>query len=128
MARDCPQTVSSTKTTATATMSSQEPYIDSHCHLEYVFQKLRLHADNKSLFAKLCQSEKFPANFAGCISVFWYAITCWQSQTRTNALAATQRHCRRVWACGSKLTTRPRDSTDIACRELLAEEKIWGGE
>jgi TatD DNase family protein len=34
-----------------------------------VFQKLRI-KDNKSLFTKLCQSEKFPANFAGCISVF----------------------------------------------------------
>jgi hypothetical protein len=45
-----------------------------------VFQKLKLH--DQSLFTKLCTVEKFPANFHGCISVFWYAIAARDAYSR----------------------------------------------
>jgi len=38
-------------------------YIDTHCHLDYIFQKMRINS-----FDKL--KKHFPDNFAGCISIY----------------------------------------------------------
>ena len=58
IATDKPTEVSFPKCTAT--------FIDTHCHLEYVFERYR-HSGNLTAFKTRCP---FPVNFEGCITTF----------------------------------------------------------
>lgn len=45
---------------------SRVPFIDTHCHLDYMFVKERHHTSFKSFI----QKKDFPYNFSGCITCF----------------------------------------------------------
>lgn len=41
-------------------------FIDTHCHLEYVFERFR----HQGTFAQFASSNNYPGNFGGCITTF----------------------------------------------------------
>ena len=50
--------------------ASDIDYIDSHCHIDLLFQRYNY----RGPFSKFSLSNKFPANFAGCVAIFCYPI------------------------------------------------------
>lgn len=42
------------------------PFVDTHCHLEYVFEKYK----HRGSFSDFARSRHYPANFEGCIASF----------------------------------------------------------
>ena len=51
---------------AASTGGQVPPYIDTHCHLEYVFSRYH----HQGSFGEFTQSHTYPDNFEGCISTF----------------------------------------------------------
>ena len=47
-------------------IESTVPFIDTHCHLQYLYERYR-HANS---FTDFCSQLKYPENFEGCISSF----------------------------------------------------------
>lgn len=47
-------------------IESTVPFIDTHCHLQYLYERYR----HQSSFADFCSRMKYPDNFEGCISSF----------------------------------------------------------
>lgn len=42
------------------------PFVDTHCHLEYVFDRY----EHRGSFSQFSEMQKYPKNFDGCISTF----------------------------------------------------------
>lgn len=59
--RDCPK-----GNNAPVKIDSAVPFIDTHCHLEYLYERYR----HEGSFPDFCARLKYPANFEGCISSF----------------------------------------------------------
>jgi TatD DNase family protein len=47
---------------------SHHPYVDTHCHLEYILQRYKCVGPDG--FQQLQQKQPFPPNFEACVSVF----------------------------------------------------------
>ncbi|KAL5251937.1 hypothetical protein ACHWQZ_G014917 [Mnemiopsis leidyi] len=55
-----------TKCRANQFPESKVPFIDSHCHIDYLFVRER----NFGTFASYVESKDFPKNFSGCVANF----------------------------------------------------------
>eukprot|EP01112_Ceratiomyxa_fruticulosa_P011234 TRINITY_DN3037_c0_g1_i3.p1 TRINITY_DN3037_c0_g1~~TRINITY_DN3037_c0_g1_i3.p1 ORF type:complete len:322 (+),score=39.84 TRINITY_DN3037_c0_g1_i3:473-1438(+) len=65
IAKNCYQFVSAESSSSSSSGKVLPPYIDTHCHVEYILQKAR-----KPSFFEFQAYNKFPANYGGCISIF----------------------------------------------------------
>ena len=63
--RNCPK-LNAAYDGAPSKIESTVPFIDTHCHLQYLYE--RYHHQNS--FASFCSQLKYPENFEGCISAF----------------------------------------------------------
>lgn len=63
--RNCPK-VSAAEDGAPNKIETTVPFVDTHCHIQYLYERYR----HQNSFADLCSQLKYPENFEGCISSF----------------------------------------------------------
>ena len=79
------------KPTSTAEDLKLSKFIDTHCHLEYVFERFR----HQGTFAQFTTQHRYPENFEGCITTFCDPMAfspsfgIWQSLLREPNVWAT---------------------------------------
>ncbi|CAG0881719.1 unnamed protein product [Darwinula stevensoni] len=98
----------------------KEKYIDTHCHLDFLFSRLRFEGP-LSLFQETNASD-FPSAYGGCIAIFcqpttFHKVAMWKSLLEDE----------NVWGafgCHPRFAACYNDSTESFLRQALQHEKV----
>lgn len=101
---------------------SKVPYIDTHCHLDYMYVRERHVTSFQSYIAK----KDFPANFAGCITCFCDPPSIGDEQYYTSVLEEQG-----VWGTFGLHPHNAEHFTDNLLKEMISANKhpkslAWG--